>query len=151
MNKRYITKTGLEKLRQDLEELKKRRTDIVDRIKTAKELGDLRENAEYSEARDAQAFNEAKILELEDMLKNIEVVEHGNQNDVVDIGSIITVESNGKTQNFELVGVSEAKPLEGKISVESPLGQAFMGRKVGEEVIVKVPKGTMRYKILKIK
>lgn len=151
MNKRYITKTGLEKLRQDLEELKKKRADIVERIKTAKELGDLRENAEYSEARDAQAFNEAKILELEDMLKNMEVVENKNRSDTVVIGSIITAESQGKVQDFELVGASEAKPLEGKISVESPLGQAFMGRKKNEEIIVKVPKGDIRYKVLKIK
>lgn len=151
MNKRYVTKNGLEKLRQDLEELKKKRADIVERIKTAKELGDLRENAEYSEARDAQAFNEAKILELEDMLKNIEVVENGSGSDVVVIGSVITVESQGKVQDFELVGASEAKPLEGKISVESPLGQAFMGRKKNEEVTVSVPKGDMQYKILKIK
>jgi len=151
MNKRYITKNGLEKLRQDLEELKKKRVDIVERIKTAKELGDLRENAEYSEARDAQAFNEAKILELEDMLKNIEVVENGVKSDAVVIGSVITVQSQGKVQDFELVGASEAKPLEGKISVESPLGQAFIGRKMNEEVTVRVPKGDIQYKILKIK
>lgn len=151
MNKRYITQSGLDNLKKELEELKNKRIEIVERIKTAKELGDLRENAEYSDARDAQAFNEGKILELEEMLKNIEVVESNNSSSTVGIGSIITVKSQEKTQDFELVGASEAKPIEGKISIESPLGQAFLGHSAGDEVLVKAPKGDVKYKIIKIK
>lgn len=151
MNKRYITKIGLEKVKGELEGLKNKRIEIVERIKTAKELGDLRENAEYSEARDAQAFNEARILELEEMLKNIEVVENNANNGIINIGSIITVKSKDKTQNFELVGAKEAKPLEGKISIESPLGQAFLDHQVNDDVVVKAPKGDIKYKITKVK
>lgn len=152
MNKRYITKSGLENLKKELEELKNKRAEIVERIKTAKELGDLKENAEYSEARDAQALNEAKILEVKEILKSAEVLENnGVKNDIAGIGSMITVKSKDKTKNFELVGASEAKPLEGKISIESPLGQAFLGHRANDEVTIKVPKGDIKYKILEIK
>lgn len=151
MNKRYITKLGLEKLIKELEELKGRRSEIVERIKIAKELGDLKENSEYSDARDSQAFNESRISEIEDMLKNIEVVENHTKSDKIEIGSVITVKLGNKIQDFELVGASEAKPIEGKISIESPLGQAFLNHKVGDDVLVKVPKGEMKYKILNVK
>lgn len=151
MNKRYVTKLGLEKITKELGEFKKKRVEIVERIKAAKELGDLRENSEYTDARDAQAFNEAKILELEEMLKNIEVVENDKGSGVVTVGSVVRVKSVDKAQDFELVGASEAKPIEGKISVESPLGQSFLGHRVGDEVIVRVPKGDIKYKILDIK
>lgn len=151
MNKRFITKLGLEKLIKELEELKGRRSEIVERIKTAKELGDLKENSEYSDARDSQAFNESRISEIEDMLKNIEVVENHTKSDKIEIGSVITVKLGNKIQDFELVGASEAKPIEGKISIESPLGQAFLNHKVGDDVLVKVPKGEMKYKILNVK
>lgn len=151
MNKRYITQSGLDNLKKELEELKNKRIEIVERIKTAKELGDLRENAEYSDARDAQAFNEAKILELEEMIKNIEVVESNTSSSTAGIGSIITVKSKERVQDFELVGASEAKPIEGKISIESPLGQAFLGHSANDEVLVRTPKGDVKYKIVKIK
>lgn len=151
MNKRFVTKKGLEKLNKELEELKSKRSEIVERIKVAKEMGDLRENAEYTEARDSQALNEARILELEEVLKNTEIVENDTTNSQVSIESIITVQSKDKEQVFELVGAHEAKPLEGKISVESPLGQAFLGHKVGDTVTVQVPIGEIKYKITSIK
>lgn len=150
MTKRLITKTGFENLKAELEELRSKRTEIVERIKTAKELGDLRENAEYNEARESQAFNEARIFELEELIKGLEVVEDNSNGDKIGVGSKITVKSNGKTQEFELVGPSEANPLGGKISVESPLGSAFLNHKVGDEVTVQAPKGEIKYTIISL-
>lgn len=150
----YVTPEGLEKLE---EELKRRKTilrrEIADRIDRAKELGDLSENAEYAEAKDEQSFNEGRILELKDIINNAALITKGNKegSDMVEVGSTIIVKSGKEEKEFTIMGASESDPTKGFISNESPLGQAFLGRKKGEEVEVNVPAGIVKYKILKIK
>ncbi|MFH1111680.1 MAG: transcription elongation factor GreA [Patescibacteria group bacterium] len=147
----YITKDGLLKLKQEYKELREARREIANRIQEAKELGDLSENAEYQEAKNAQAFNEGRILDIENVLKNAEVIEENdNHSQIIQVGSTITVESGGKKQTYKIVGSNEADPASGVISNESPLGQAFIGRKVSDMVEVQVPKGAVRYKIVSV-
>ena len=153
MNKQFITSEGLEKLKQELEELKTvRRQEISRRIQRAKEMGDLSENAEYSEAKDEQAMNETRIMEIEETIKNITTIDDRHLNsDVVHIGSTLTVKCNGETKEFTIVGSNEANPSEGKISNETPLATAFLGRKAGDKVEVETPSGKTKYEIVKIK
>jgi transcription elongation factor GreA len=152
MAKKFITTNGLEKLKEELSYLKTgKRQEISKRIQAAKELGDLSENAEYSEAKEQQALSEAKISELEETLKNIEMIDdrHSKSN-IVQIGSTIKVKNGGTERVFTIVGSSEADPIEGKISNESPLAMSFLGHKVGEKVEVETPKGKTNYLILDI-
>ncbi len=153
MSKQFITAEGLEKLKEELEELKTvKRRKIAERIQSAKELGDLSENAEYSEAKDEQAMNEARIAELEETVKNITTIDDRHLNsDVVHIGSTLVVKCNGETKEFTIVGSNEADPSKGKISNETPLAIAFLGHKSGDEVEVEIPSGKMRYEIVEIK
>jgi len=145
-----ITKEGMEKLKQELNHLRNvRRHEISERIERAKELGDLSENAEYSEAKDEQAFNEGRILEIEGMLKKLTVV-NGVGGSTVDLGSKVTVECRGKEKEFIIVSFNEVDPENNKISNESPIGQALLGKKVGEEAVVNLPSGEVKYKILKV-
>ncbi|RLC38483.1 transcription elongation factor GreA, partial [Candidatus Falkowbacteria bacterium] len=102
------------------------------------------------EAKDAQAFNDGRIIEITRLLKTLVIVENGNTTDKVGMGSRITVESNGKTREFTIVSFYEADPLEGKISNESPLGQAFLDKNKNDIVTAQTPKGEVKYKILKI-
>jgi transcription elongation factor GreA len=148
----YVTKEGLEKLKKELEELKiKKRREISIRIKRAKEMGDLSENAEYSEAKEAQALNEARIAELEEKLKEAVIVENNRRKDRVQIGSNLKVKLDNKTLTLTIVGgANESNPAEGKISHESPLGSALLGHKVGERVEVQLPSKKVACKILKI-
>lgn len=153
MNDQIMTQEGYDKLKSELDYLSKvRRKEIAERIERAKELGDLSENAEYSEAKDAQALNEGRILELANILKNVTVVDgSSNVGGKVDMGSIVKVLIDGKEKEYMLVSFNEADPLSGKISNESPLGMAFLGKKKGEEVLVNTPKGQFKYKILDVK
>jgi len=148
----YVTREGLKKLTDELANRKtKLRREIAERIDRAKELGDLSENAEYAEAKDEQAFNEGRILELGEMLQTAVVIEDAQGNgDEVHIGSKIKVEVNGKEKEFIITGASESNPTSGFISNESPLGRAFLGHREGDEVEVDVPSGTVSYKILVI-
>ena len=150
---KYLTPEGLQKLKEELKERKTiRRQEIAERLGEAKVLGDLSENTEYSTAKDAQAFNEGKVLELEEMIRNAAVIRPSEGNkDKVGLGSIVEVESGFKKQIFNIVGSGEAQPSQGKISNESPLGQAFLGRRVGDIIEVETPKGRARYKIINIK
>ena len=151
MTDQIISQDGYNKLNEELELLSTiRRREIADRIEKAKELGDLSENAEYHEAKEAQAFNEGRIGEIKAMLKNLTVVENGNNHGSVGMGSVVTVKVNGKERNYTIVSFNEADPLEGKISNESPIGKAFIGKKKGEKVTVETPKGVMEYEIVKI-
>ncbi|MDA3803087.1 MAG: transcription elongation factor GreA [Patescibacteria group bacterium] len=151
MNEQIISQEGYNKLKQELDYLSAiKRKEIAQRIERAKELGDLSENAEYSEAKDAQALNEGRILELSNLLKNVTVVEGGTNGNQVSMGSNVTVEVEGKKKEYTIVSFNEADPLEGKISNESPLGLAFIGKEKGETVEVVTPKGVKKYKIKKI-
>src|SRR3989338_4599197 len=131
----YLTDDGYKKLIEELEHLKKvRRPEIASRIKEAKELGDLSENAEYADAREEQSFTEGRIMDIEETLKNAEVIANNDANpDQVGIGDTIKVSKDGQDHVFTIVGSNEADPLNGKISNESPMGEAFLGTKKGDE------------------
>ncbi len=151
MSEQIISPAGYNKLKEELTFLSTiKRKEIAERIERAKELGDLSENAEYSEAKDAQALNEGRVLELSNILKNVTIVDNARNNNEVSMGSTLEVKSGQKTKTYTIVSFNEADPLNGLISNESPLGLAFLGRKKGEEVMVETPKGSVRYKIIKI-
>lgn len=146
-----LTPEGYDKLVLELEHLKTvRRREIAARIEYAKSLGDLSENAEYSSAREEQAFCEGRVLELEDLLKNAIVVKHSVNATAVNVGDTVVVESGSKEWEFQIVGANEADPTQKKISNESPLGRALMSAKVGESVVVDTPKGKILYRVKKI-
>ncbi len=148
----YFSQEGLDKLK---EELKHRveilRPEIAIRVKEAKELGDLSENAEYDAAKDAQAANEGRVEEVKDILENAVIITNTNGSGIVSVGSSVKVESKNGVQTFVIVGAAESDPAQGFISNESPLGVAFIGHKKDDEINVKTPKGIMEYKILEVK
>lgn len=147
----YVSFEGLGKLRRELEELKTvKRREIAERLEAAKALGDLSENAEYQEAKEAQSLAEAEIQELEDVLRNAVVIRKPTSARTVQIGSAIEVESGRGRENFTIVGSEEADPTAGRISNESPMGRAFLGREVGDVISIKTPGGSESYKIRKI-
>lgn len=149
--KQFVTAEGLEKLNAELHNLKTtKRKELANRIQDAKELGDLSENAEYQEAKNEQSFVEGRIAEIESMLKNVEIINHTNSG-IVQIGSTIDIELNGKKQSFTIVGSNEADPSAGRISNASPFGQAFLGHKVGDTTSVKTPTGQVEAKVLKVR
>jgi transcription elongation factor GreA len=151
MPDQIITREGYEKLRKELEFLlNTKRKEIADRIEKAKELGDLSENAEYADAKEALAFNDGRIMDIKALLKNLTVVDNGNHGDTIGMGSIVTVGTNGSEKKYTLVSFNEVDPLDGKISNESPLGKAFIGKKKGDIVVVSTPKGDVEYKITKV-
>jgi transcription elongation factor GreA len=147
----YLSHEGYEALRAELNEMVNlRRAEVAARIHDAKEHGDLSENAEYEEAKNEQAFVEGRIQALEGMLKTAVIIENGGT-DHVAIGSTVGVESGDAAETFTIVGSAEARPADGKISNESPVGRALLGRKVGEEVVVHVPAGDVAYRITSIR
>ncbi len=153
MDKQYFTKERLEALKEELADLKtRRRIEVGDRLKRAKELGDLSENSEYFEAREEQAQVETRIGELEDMIKNAEIIEKSTSTSTVSIGSTVEVQKNdsGQKRQFTIVGSNEAKPEAGLISNESPLGKAFLGKKVSDKVMVTTPSGKSEYTVISI-
>lgn len=154
MTKNYITPETCKQLKDELNTLKTvRRKEIALQIQEAKELGDLSENAAYQEVKDVQAALETRILELELFLKDAVLIRPAQNNGFVEIGSSIIVQglpSVGAKKHFTITGAKEADPSEGKISNESPLGKAFLGHKKGDVVVVKTPKGDVKYKILNV-
>lgn len=151
--KTYLTQEGLEKLKHELHDLKTiKRKEISDRIQDAKELGDLSENAEYAEAKEQQSFIEGRIAELDMIVKNAAIIKEngGKKSTFVQVGSRIEVESEGIRKVYSIVGSNEADPSNGFISNESPLGGAFLGKKVGEAIEIEVPKGTVVFHVKKI-
>ncbi len=147
----YISEEGLAKLRAELEELTNvRRAEIAQRIHDAKEHGDLAENAEYEDAKNEQAFVEGQIQRLEVLLKNAIIIDGHPGTDHVQIGSKVEVEGSDGKEVFTIVGSTEASPREGRISNESPVGRALLGKRKGESVVVHVPAGDFSYTILQI-
>lgn len=147
----FITKEGLKKLKMEVAELKdNKRAEIAERIQTAKELGDLSENAEYAEAKDEQAFIEGRIMEIEAILRNATIIEKTSKNGKVQVGSRIKIKDEAEEREYFIVGSNEADPTAGKISNESPLGQAFIGKKKGDIVEIELPRGTKRIEIVAI-
>ena len=149
---KFVTEEGLQKIKDELEHRKiALRQGIANAIKEAKEQGDLSENAEYSAAKGQQAENEAKIAGLEFMLKESKVATYDKNLGVVQMGSKVSVKFNGAEMEFQIVGSNEANPGELKISNESPMGKAFMGKKKGDKVDVVTPGGEVKYAILNVK
>lgn len=148
---KYITSQKLKEIKKELEELRKKRNEISERIHEAQDMGDLAENAEYTEAKETQAFNEGKIRELEEIIKNAVIISKKNECESVEVGCQVVVENKHGKKEFIIVGSQEADPTRGKISNESPLGRAFLGKGKDDEVIVQTPGGKIHYKILQIK
>ncbi len=150
-----VTPEGLKKLEDELEYLKTTaRADIADKIKVARGFGDLSENSEYDEAKNEQAKIEARITDLEVMLKDVKVISDSDiTNDKVMLGVKVTVrdEQKGKDLNFRIVGTAEVDASKGMISDESPIGKALMGHAIGETVIAEAPRGEMKFTIVDIK
>mgnify|MGYP001103852068 CR=1 FL=1 len=149
--KKYLTPEGLEKLKKELEYLKTvKRREIAERLKHTASFGDLTENAAYLETKEAQGFLEGRILELENLIKSAKVIKKNKRNDIIQIGSTVILSSGIKKEKFQIVGVAETDPSEGKISADSPLGKALLDRKKGEVFEIETPQGKIKYKILKI-
>ncbi len=152
MKKLYqITAEGKKELEAELAELKSRRSEVAEKIANARDYGDLSENAEYDSAREEQAQVETRIADIEEILKNATLIQHKDGKNGIQVGCTVVLQSNGKTVTYQIVGPVEADPLEGKISNESPIGQALMGKKKGDEVEIHTPKGTATYKIVDLK
>ena len=150
----YLTRQGKKKLEEELEYLTTvRRKEIAEAIKSAKEEGDLSENSAYDEAKLAQGFLEGRVQTIEAQLRNATIIEGKNgHSDKVDIGSFVTVREDGSdSETYRIVGSAEADPLDGKISNESPIGQALLGAKVGDEVVAETPGGDLVFTVLKVK
>ncbi len=147
----YVSQERLDEMKEELViRTKVTRREIAEQIARAKEFGDLSENFEYQDAKEQQGLNEARVLELEAKIRDAVLVEATTGGDEVVLGATFTAEVNGKTKTFSIVGSTEASPMDGKISNESPIGQAFLGHKVGDSVDVTVPSGVMTYKIVSI-
>lgn len=145
-----LTKEGIAELQTELDQLISKRADIAEAIKSARELGDLNENAEYQSARSEQDRNETRISEIENILVNSEIIKKPRGDSKVQLGSTVKLKGGGKSKEFQIVGTVEADPLSGKISDESPIGQALLGKKEGESVEIKTPNDTTTYKIVDI-
>ncbi|HET7036630.1 MAG TPA: transcription elongation factor GreA [Thermomicrobiaceae bacterium] len=148
-----VTREGLEKLQEELEHLTTvRRPEVVRAIAQAREEGDLRENAGYDAAKHDQGFIEARIRELEDLLRRVDLIEENEapDNRRVRLGSTVTVEIDGVPETYTIVGKVEAKPREGRISNESPVGRALLGKREGDELTIETPGAPMRARVLKI-
>lgn len=148
---KFTTKEGLKKLKEELEYLKtKKQKEVAERLRKAIAFGDLSENFEYADAKEEQAMLQAKIAELGEEILEVQVVEDDEKSDKVHIGSTVEIEGSGK-QTFTIVTANDADPLQGKISVESPMGEALMGKKVGDKAVAELPAGPMEYKVIAIK
>ncbi len=146
-----LTQSGVDELKKELDRLIGARAEVADRIKTAREFGDLAENSEYQTARQEQEKNESRITELEHILLNVEVIKAPKSDSKVQLGSRVLLKAgNGKTTEFQVVGTVEADPLSGKISDDSPIGQALLGKKEGDNVEIKTPGGLTTYSIADI-
>ncbi len=150
----YMTVEGKEKLEKELHYLKTdRRQEVVERIKIARDFGDLSENSEYDSAKEEQAFVEQRIHQLEKMIRNAVIIENNNSNpNVVALGKTVTFQElpDGEEETYTIVGSAEADPFEGKISNDSPIAKSLIGKEVGEEVTVTTPGGDFKVKITKV-
>jgi transcription elongation factor GreA len=149
----FLTREGYKKLEEELELLRtKRRAEMAERLHDAMEGGELIENAEYESAKNEQAFVEGRILTLETMLSNASMIEEAGPQDSVRVGSKVTIqESKNPQEEYTIVGAAEANPIAGRISNLSPIGQALLGRKCGDEVRVNTPDGIITLKILSVR
>ena len=148
----YLTKVGYDDLKKEYDDLIKiKRPDVLSRVSQARNLGDLSENAEYVASREELSFVDGRIDELEELLKEVEIISQSRSNNVVKLGSTVTVDIGKEKDVFTLVGEWEADPHQKKISHESPLGKALLGKKVGDKVEVEAPAGKILYTIRSIR
>lgn len=146
-----LTEKSLEKIKDELSNLKGRRREVAERIRIAREFGDLSENSEYEDARNEQSFVEGRIEELTDMVAKAKVVAKNGVNNNVEIGSIVTLQLAGQNVTYELVDPTESDPGSGKISVESPIGHSLIDKLKGDKVEIKTPGGTTSAQIIEVK
>ena len=148
----HITKEGLVKLQAELDMLvSKRRPEVAEKIKRAREVGSTENNAEYDDAKNEQAFVEGRILALENILRNATVIENPVQPGVVELGNSILIQNqDGKIEQYTIVGSAEADPLNGRISEVSPVGKALLGKKTGDTIEVSTPAGLFKLQILEV-
>lgn len=152
MQRTLVTREGLEKMQKELDELRStKRAEIAQRLKAAIAMGDLSENSEYDEAKNAQAFLEGRILQLEQQIRTAQVIEKVAK-DRVDVGSTVLIEDMEEhlQEKVTIVGSTESNPFEGRISNESPVGRALMGAKAGDTVEAEAPNGVSKYKVISI-
>lgn len=152
MQRTLVTREGLEKMQKELDELRStKRAEIAQRLKAAIAMGDLSENSEYDEAKNAQAFLEGRILQLEQQIRTAQVIEKVAK-DRVDVGSTVLIEDMEEhlQEKVTIVGSTESNPFEGRISNESPVGRALMGGKAGDTVEAEAPNGVLKYKVISI-
>jgi len=148
---RYLTYNGLEKLKKELDYLENvKRREVAEKLRHAASFGDLSENAAYDEAKDAQGFVEGRILELKGIISSAKLIEKSNTKEV-QIGSVVLLCSDNKKEEFQIVGPEEADVFNGKISYQSPLGEALLGKAKGSKVSIRIPNGKAEYKVLEIK
>lgn len=149
--KHLLTEEGLGKLQKELDVLvNERRKEVIERIQEAVAHGDLSENADYAQAKEEQAFIEGRIQELQEILKNAELIKANGDHNIVSVGSTVKVAVNGDTRAYTIVGSNEANPAQGRISNESLVGQKLLGTKPGDKVMVETPAGKTNYEILEI-
>jgi len=152
MPKIQITQKGFNDLKVELEDLiKNKKPKAIDRLGKARSMGDLSENSEYTAAKEELAFVEGRVQEIQQVIDNAQVTNNNNTGDFVQIGSSVTVEFNGKSEVFQIVGEFEADPMNKKLSQNSPIGQALIDKKVGDQVEINIPVGKVQYKIIDIK
>ncbi len=150
MKKAYqITETGRKELEAELIELKGRRGDIADKIAEARDYGDLSENAEYDSAREEQGLVETRIAEIEDILMNAEEIK-AHKSNKIQLGNTVEIKNGTQKYSYTVVGPVEADPINGKISNESPIGLALLGKAVGDEAVITTPKGATTYTVVSI-
>ncbi len=148
----YLTRAGYKKLKDELDQLREvSRAEIAAKIKEARDMGNIEENLVYDAALEQQGFIEGRIAEIEDILANSVVVEESQTHDIVELGSVVVIETSGQQHTFQIVSSAEADPAKRLISYESPVGKALMGAKKGDIVIVKTPIIISEYRILEIK
>lgn len=153
--KHYMTAEGKKNLEEELEQLKtEKRQEVVERIKVARSFGDLSENSEYDAAKDEQAFVEARIVQVEEMIRHAAIIQEDQENpDIVSIGKTIVFQElpDGDKEEYQIVGSAESDPFSGKISNDSPMAKGLIGHSIGEEVTVATPGGEMNVKIVTVK
>ena len=152
MTKIQLTQKGYDDLKIEHEDLlKNKKPKAIERLGKARSMGDLAENSEYAAAKEELAFVDGKIREIEEIFENAVVVDSPTNKTQVEIGNVVIVEAQDKTEEFQIVGEFEADPMNKKLSQNSPIGQALINKKVGDLVEVKIPAGTVQYKIIEIK
>ena len=148
----YLSKESLEALKKEYADVKYNRIpNVASKINEAKQQGDLSENAEYHQAKEEMAWAQGRLLELDEIINNAQIIEHEKTGGKINIGNTVKLKVNGIEKNYQIVGAQEADPINGKISNESPLGNAFLGHKAGDKVEVRTPLGLQNYEIIDVK